>query len=117
MRPDREHTPDQAALLPPSLAELIPQDDPVFFLREVIERLDLEPFHRSYRAERGRPPYHPALMVGLYLYGAMRRTYSSRRLAELCRRDVGCMYLVGRATPDYHTIGEFRQRFTEDPNP
>jgi transposase len=114
MRPYREHTPDQAALLPPSLAELIPADDPVFFLREVIERLDLEPFHRSYRAERGRPPYHPALMVGLYLYGAMRRTYSSRRLAELCRRDVGCMYLVGRATPDYHTVGEFRQRFTNE---
>jgi transposase/IS5 family transposase len=114
MRPYREHTPDQAALLPPSLAELIPADDPVFFLREVLERLDLEPFHRSYRAERGRPPYHPALMVGLYLYGAMRRTYSSRRLAELCQRDVGCMYLVGRATPDYHTIGEFRQRFTEE---
>jgi len=114
MRPYREHTPDQAALLPPSLAELIPPEDPVFFLREVLERLDLEPFHRSYRAERGRPPYHPALMVGLYLYGAMRRTYSSRRLAELCRRDVGCMYLVGRATPDYHTIGEFRQRFTEE---
>jgi transposase len=114
MRPYRDYTPDQASLLPPSLAELIPADDPVFLLREVIERLDLEPFHRAYRAERGQPPYHPALMVGLYLYGAMRRTYSSRRLAELCGRDVGCMYLVGRATPDYHTIGEFRQRFTEE---
>jgi len=73
---------------------------PVFFLREALERLDLEPVHRSYRAERGRPPYHPVLMVGLHLYGAMRRTYSSRRLAERCRRDVGCMYPVGRATPD-----------------
>lgn len=114
MRSYREYGPDQATLLPPSLAELIPPDDPVFFLREVIAGLDLESFHRAYRAERGQPPYDPALMVGLYLYGAMRRTYSSRRLAELCRRDVGCMYLVGRATPDYHTIGEFRQRFTQE---
>jgi len=114
MRPYRSYTPDQAFLVPPSLVDLIPEDDPVFFLREVLGRLDLERFHRAYRAERGRPPYHPALMVGLYLYGAMRRTYSSRRLAELCRRDVGCMYLVGRATPDYHTVGEFRQRFTEE---
>jgi transposase len=112
MRPYREYAPDQAQLVPPSFAELIPPDDPVFFLRDVLGRLDLEPFHRRYRAERGQPPYHPALMIGLYLYGAMRRTYSSRRLAELCQRDVGCMYLVGRATPDYHTIGEFRQRFT-----
>ena len=114
MRPYREYTPDQALLLPPSLAELIPPDDPAFFLRDVLGRIDLEPFHESYRAVRGQPPYHPALMVGLYLYGAMRRTYSSRRLAELCRRDVGCMYLVGGATPDYHTIGEFRQRFTAE---
>jgi transposase len=114
MRPYREYVPDQAYLVPPSLAELIPEGDPVFFLREVLQRLDLEEFHRAYRCERGQPPYHPAMMVGLYLYGAMRRTYSSRRLAELCQRDVGCIYLVGRATPDYHTVGEFRQRFTQE---
>jgi transposase len=114
MRPYREYVPDQAFLVPPSLADLIPEGDPVFFLRDVLERLDLEAFHQSYRCERGQPPYHPALMVALYLYGAMRRTYSSRRLAELCQRDVACMYLVGRATPDYHTVGEFRQRFTQE---
>jgi len=88
MRPYRSYSPDQAFLLPPSLGELIAEDDPVFFLREVLERLDLDAFHRAYQAERGQPPYHPALMVGLFLYGAMRGTYSSRRLAELCRRDV-----------------------------
>jgi transposase len=114
MRPYREYAPDQAFLVPPSLAELICEDDPVFFLRDVVQRLDLDAFHHAYRCERGQPPYHPALMVGLYLYGAMRRTYSSRRLAELCRRDVACMYLVGRASPDYHTVGEFRQRFSEE---
>jgi transposase len=114
MRPYREYSPDQAYLVPPSWADLIPAGDPVFFLRDVLERLDLDAFHRAYRSARGQPPYHPALMVGLYLYGAMRRTYSSRRLAELCQRDVACIYLVGRATPDFHTIAEFRQRFTEE---
>ena len=114
MRSYREYTPDQAFLVPPSLAELIPEDDPVFFLREVLEGLDLEPFHGVYRSAKGQPPYHPGLMIGLYLYGAMRRTYSSRRLAELCQRDVACIYLVGRATPDFHTISEFRQRFTKE---
>jgi hypothetical protein len=44
----------------------------------------------------------------------MRRIYSSRRLADACRRDIGFMILTGRACPDYHTIGEFRQRFTEE---
>ena len=115
MRPYREYTPDQAFLLPPSLAQLLPADDPVFFLREIVtEKLDLSAFHERYQCERGQPPYHPALMVGLYFYGAMRRIYSSRRLAEACVRDMGFMLLTGRATPDYHTIGEFRQRFTEE---
>ena len=114
MRSYRDYTPDQAFLVPPTLADLIPAGDPVFFLREVIQSLDLEPFHRVYRSAKGQPPYNPALMVGLYLYGAMRRTYSSRRLAELCQRDVACIYLVGRATPDFHTISEFRQRFTTE---
>ena len=114
MRFYREYAPEQASLLPPSLAELIPADDPVFFLRDVIQGFDLEEFHRVYRSAKGQPPYHPGLMIGLFLYGAMRRTYSSRRLAELCQRDVACMHLVGRASPDYHTIGEFRQRFTKE---
>ena len=115
MRFYREYTPDQASLLPPSLAELLPEEDPVFFLRKVIaEGLDLSAFHQRYRCERGQPPYHPALMVGLFFYGGMRRIYSSRRLAEACVRDVGFMVLTGRATPDYHTIGEFRQRFTAE---
>ena len=115
MRPYREYTPDQAFLVPPSLAELMPEDDPVFFLCEVItQRLDLGAFHATYRCERGQPPYDPALMIGLFFYGAMQRIYSSRRLAKACVRDVGFMVLTGRATPDYHTIGEFRQRFTEE---
>jgi transposase len=115
MRPYREYRPDQGFLVPPSLADLIPTGDPVFMLRDVLAALDLEPFHRVYqKSNKGQPPYHPQVMVGLYLYGAMRRVYSSRRLAELCQRDVACMYLVGRATPDYHTVNEFRQRFTEE---
>src|SRR5487761_2244542 len=114
MRAYATYAPDQAFLLPPALSDLIPAGDPVFFLRDVLGRLDLEAFHCVYRAAKGRPPYHPQLMVGLYLYGAMRGVYSSRRLAELCQRDLACMYLVGRAEPDFHTISEFRQRFTQE---
>lgn len=114
MRGYATYAPDQAFLLPPSLVDLIPHGDPVFFLRDVLAGLDLEAFHAVYRSERGRPPYHPQLMLGLYLYGAMRGVYSSRRLAELCQRDIPCIYLVGQAKPDFHTISEFRQRFTKE---
>ena len=64
---------DQALLVPPSLADLIPGGAPVFFLRDIIESLDREPFHRVYRSAKGQPPYHPSLMVGLYLHGSMPR--------------------------------------------
>lgn len=114
MRPYRAYTPDQAFLLPPALGDLLSEDDPVFFLRDVLQKLDLSAFHEAYRCERGQPPYHPALMLGIYFYGAMRRLYSSRRLADACRRDIGFMVLTGRTTPDFHTISEFRQRFTDE---
>jgi transposase len=80
----------------------------------MISQLDLEGFHRSYRSERGRPPFHPALMLGLFFYGAARRLYSSRRLAEACGRDVAFIYLAGGERPDFHTIAEFRQRFGKE---
>jgi transposase len=114
MRPYRAYAPEQAFLLPPSASEVLPADDPAYFLVQVVRSLDFEAFHRVYRCERGQPPYHPAMMVGIYFYGAMRGVYSSRKLADACRRDIGFMLLSGRSTPDYHTIGEFRQRFTNE---
>ena len=114
MRPYHEYTPDQSFLLPPSLDELIAVDDPVRFLRQVLPTLDLGAFHAAYRCDRGRPPYDPEMMLGLLLYGHMRRIRSSRRLAEACRRDVAFIYLAGRATPDFRTVSEFRRRFTQE---
>ena len=114
MRPYHEYTPDQSFLLPPSLDELIAVDDPVRFLRQVLPTLDLGAFHAAYRCDRGRPPYDPEMMLGLLLYGNMRRIRSSRRLAEACRRDVAFIYLAGRATPDFRTVSEFRRRFTQE---
>jgi transposase len=112
MRPYHPFHPDQAALLPPSLDELIPEGDPVRIIREIVEHeLDLSPFHRALRAEKGRPPFHPAAMVGLLLYGYCRGIYSSRKLALACQQNVSFMYLTGRAQPDFRTVALFRKRF------
>jgi transposase len=99
--------------VPASLAEAIPESDPVFVVRDVVGRLDLSEIHRALRSERGRPPFHPQAMVGLLLYGACRGIYSSRRLQLACRQDLAFMYLMGRAQPDFRTIAGFRQRFRE----
>lgn len=113
MRPYHEYLPDQAFLLPVSLAEAIDPQDPVFFVRKVVGSLDLSPIHHALRSERGRPPFHPQAMVGLLLYGACKGIYSSRQLQLACRHDLAFMYLMARAQPDFHTIAEFRKRFRE----
>jgi len=114
MRPYHPYQPDQACLLPASLAEAIDPQDPVFAVREVVRGLDLSAIHRALRAERGRPPFHPQAMVGLLLYGACKGIYSSRRLRTACRHDLAFIYLMGRAQPGFHAIAEFRQRFRKE---
>jgi len=114
MRAYHPYTPDQAYLLPLSLAEAVSPDDPVHAVRQVVHHLDLGTIHQAYRCERGRPPFHPEAMVGLLLYGACRGIYSSRQLAQACRDNVTFMYLTGRLQPDFHTIAQFRQRFREE---
>jgi transposase/IS5 family transposase len=111
MRPYHPYTPDQADLLPVSLGEAIPPDDPVHAIRAILPRLDLRVIHAAYQSERGRPPFHPQAMVGLLLYGACRGIYSSRKLAEACGDRLSFLYLMGRARPDFHTIAQFRKRF------
>jgi transposase/IS5 family transposase len=111
MRPYASYAPDQGLLLPVSLAEAVDPRDPVHTVRDVVARLNLEAIHARYRTERGRPPFHPQAMVGLLFYGGCQGIYSSRRLQAACRRDVGFMYLLGMAQPDFHTIAAFRKRF------
>jgi transposase len=83
----------------------------VHVVRRAVGELDLGAIHKAYRAERGRPPYHPEAMVGLLLYGACRGIYSSRRLEAACCQDVAFMYLMAMARLDFHTIATFRRRF------
>jgi transposase len=55
-------------LLPPDMREWLPTDHLAWFVIDVLDQLDLEPFERSYRADgHGRPAYDPAVTVGLLL--------------------------------------------------
>jgi transposase len=57
----------------------------------------------------GRPGYHPATMLKIYLYGYLNQVQSSRRLERECQRNVELMWLVGQLTPDFKTIADFRR--------
>jgi transposase len=59
--------------------------------------------------ETGRPPYDPASMLMLYLYGYLNRIRSSRRLEAETKRNIEVMWLIEKLTPDDKTICNFRK--------
>lgn len=107
----RPYKPDQMYLMPPSLQEWLPDEHMVFFLRDVLETVDLSPISSVYeREERGSPPYHPTVMVGILLYGYCHGITSSRKLAVRCLEDVAFRVLAANNAPDFRTISDFRKR-------
>jgi len=102
---------DQRWLLPPSVQELVPAGHLAHFVRDTVrEELELSAIFASYAEERGYPPYHPAMMVALLLYGYSRGVYSSRQLARGCEERVDFMAVTAMNRPDFRTVAEFRRR-------
>ncbi len=102
---------DQVWLFPPSVRDFVPAKHVAHFVRETVRtELDLKAIFASYTEERGYPPYHPAMMVALLLYGYSRGVYSSRQLACACEERVDFMAVTGISRPDFRTIAEFRRR-------
>jgi len=82
---------EQSWLLPPSVLELVPPRHPAHFVRELVRtRLDLDAIFATYSEERGYPPYHPAMMTALLLYGYAQGIFSSRKLAKACEERIDC---------------------------
>ena len=76
---------EQTWLLPPSVLDFVPPDDPAHLIRDVVrESLDLTQIYAAYTEERGYPPYHPAMMTALILYAYSQGVFSSRKIARAC---------------------------------
>ena len=102
---------EQGWLLPPSVHDLVPAGHLAHFVRDTVrESLDLGAILSCYGEERGYPPYHPAMMVALLLYGYSRGVYSSRRVERACEERVDFMAVTAMNRPDFRTIAEFRRR-------
>ena len=102
---------DEPMLLPATVQEFVDKDHLArFVLNLVVEEIDLEEIERVYRVDRGQPPFDPAMMTALLLYGYCNGVYSSRRIAKACRERVDFMSIVGLDPPDFRTISEFRRR-------
>jgi transposase len=76
-----------------------------------VEKLDLSGlgFDGVAPEATGRPSYHPAVLLKLYIYGYLNRVHSSRRLEREAGRNVEVMWLTGRLIPDHKTIADFRK--------
>ena len=101
----------QSTLLPESLDDYIAADDAIRLIDAFVDRLNLKElgFKRAQPSATGRPAYHPATMLKLYVYGYMNRIQSSRRLERESHRNVELMWLTGRLMPDFKTIADFRK--------
>ena len=102
---------EQMTLFPEALDDYIARDNPVRFLDVFIDSLDLKSlgFEHLVLKETGRPPYHPADLLKLYVYGYLNRIRSSRRLETESGRNLELMWLLKRLTPDFKTIADFRR--------
>lgn len=101
----------QITLLPDSLADYVSDTNPVRVVDVFVDELDLAAlgFDGVLPAETGRPAYHPAILLKIYIYGYLNRIQSSGRLEREAQRNVELMWLTGRLMPDFKTIANFRK--------
>src|SRR5271154_3875135 len=101
----------QVTLLPACLEDYVEAENSVRVVEVFVDGLDLGVlgFVGVDPAATGRPGYHPAVLLKLYIYGYLNRIQSSRRLEREAQRNVELMWLTGRLTPDFKTIANFRR--------
>jgi transposase len=101
----------QGVLLPEYLDDWVSEENPVRAIDVFVDALDLGAlgFEGVEPAATGRPGYHPALLLKLYVYGYLNQIASSRRLEREAQRNVELMWLTGRLAPDFKTIADFRK--------
>ena len=107
----RPYNPDQAAALPSSPRDWLPEGHLAFFISDTVDNLDLSAFYEPYEGDgRRNSPFEPRMMVKILLYSYATGTFSSRKLAKKLYEDVAFRFLAGENFPAYRTIAEFRQR-------
>jgi transposase len=105
--PDRT----EIQLLPACLDDYIQPNCPARFIDAYVETLDFGAlgFKHAQPAGAGRPPYHPADLLKLYIYGYLHRIRSSRRLEAEAARNLELIWLLRSIRPDFKTIADFRK--------
>src|ERR1700726_3451387 len=101
----------QSTLFPECLEDYLAEHNPVRAIDVFVDELDLGGlgFDGVEPEATGRPAYHPATLLKIYVYGYLNRVQSSRRLERECQRNIELVWLTGRLMPDFKTIADFRK--------
>lgn len=90
---------------------IIPADDSVRLLDQIVEEMDLTPLMRAYSEHGRKPATTPSTMLKVLLYANMEKIYSSRNIASACMRDINFIWLLnGASAPNHHEIARFRSK-------
>jgi len=102
---------EQTSLLPARIEDYVSADHPVRVIDAFVDSLDLIAlgFEHALTADTGRPPYHPADLLKLFVYGYMNRIRATRRLEVEAGRNLELMWLIGQLRPDFKTLSLFRR--------
>src|SRR6185369_12055774 len=111
----RSYNINQKLLMPPDLHDWLPEDHLALYVSDLVEQLDLSGILNAYEKElRGRPPYHPIMMVKLLIYGYCVGKMSSLKIEAATYDDVGFRVLACNQQPDHDSLAEFRKRHLEE---
>jgi len=101
---------NQFGLFATPLEDMIASDNMVRVIDAFVDKIDLDQLGFEHvRAHRtGAPPYEPALLLKIYMYGYFNKIRSSRKLEAECARNIEMMWLTNLQQPSYHTIASFR---------
>jgi len=94
-----------------TLEDQVSADNAVRLIDAFIDKLELQKlgFTNTIHKSEGRPPYAPAVLLKLYLYGYLNKIRSSRKLEKECGRNIELQWLLQGLQPNYHTIADFRK--------
>ena len=85
----------------------LPDDDPVYTLKKVMEDLDFSGLLANY-SDKGRTGYNPIMMYAVVTYANMRGVRSVDRIVELCERDLAFIWLTRGQKPKRDAFYEFK---------
>ncbi len=111
IRKFRSYKPDQMFLLPVNPREWLPKDHLAYFISDLVDSFDLKEFIKVYKnTPIGQPPYHPAMMLKVLVYGYSTGAFSARVIAKKIDEDIAFRILAATERPDFRTIAGFRKK-------